>query len=626
MPLNATGTITNTADVTSATFDYQLVNNATSYSADVAVADLSTSSISVTDVNGGDARPGDILRYEVTITETANARLSGVSLASTIDALLANLLVTNSGGVDASSGSDLDVTDISLAPGGTVTVVFEALIRTSALDGDVIANTTTLNNPANGTTINLVAPNVVVGASGLPSSGIKPLYLGDFAGSQTSPVLPMPMSRLPLSAVAAPERVRIRVQDNNRYWHMQPPLAAPLELDTDPIPVLLHMRRSGNPSARTVRVAVDYLGASSGFLGCQVRTLAGSGATGLSDSVTRAFTFNVERTDANCNPIPGAPVTLSPGTVVRLHVDNGPGTPGGGQPIFVYPYSDATPDTSRLELPANTVINVDSTTIYDAPYPAGATPAGHNPGDTVYVRAVVSDPFGSFDITSADIEILDPSAAPVLTSAMTEVASDAATKTFELAYSLPAGAANGTWTARVTAREGTEGTIAHLGVTTFVVGSGASITLTKSVVSVRDPITGTNNPKSIPGAVMEYTITATNTGPLPVDANTVRISEQLPADVLLVFGAPPNPISFAQGAVSSGLSYSFVSLSDPTDDVAFSNDGGATFVTPVVDPITGVDLTSPPINYLQITPTGQFAAPSGGADPSFSITLQVQIR
>ena len=178
----------------------------------------------------------------------------------------------------------------------------------------------------------------------------------------------------------------------------------------------------------------------------------------------------------------------------------------------------------------------------------------------------------------------------------------------------------------MTAREGTEGTITHLGVTTFEVGSGASITLTKSVISVRDPITGTNNPKSIPGAVMEYTITATNTGPLPVDANTVRISEQLPADVLLVFGAPPNPIIFTQGAVSSGLNYSFVSLSDPADDIAFSNDGGATFVTPVVDPITGIDLTSPPINYLQIRPTGQFAAPGGGADPSFSITLRVQIR
>jgi hypothetical protein len=463
-----------------------------------------------------------------------------------------------------------------------------------------------------------------------PATGVKNLYFGEFSGSSNNPVVPMPMSRIPLSTPTDPEYVRIRREDDDGHWQLTPALATSLEVGSGPIPVVLQMRRSGNSSTRVMRVSLDYLGAASGFIGCQTLAIPGNGSSGLSNKETRTFVFNVPRTDSNCNPVTDSVLTLPAGSILRAQVNNDPSLGPKGFAVLVYPFNNDSPDTSRVELPANTVINIDAIAVYAAPYPGGAVQPPYLPGNTVNVRAVVSDPFGSFDITGASVEVFDSSATLTTTANMLEVASSASSKTFEFNYTIPDTAPAGTWSARVTATEGTEGTITHSDVTTFLVDGGvadpgADIVVTKEVVAVSDPVTGTLRPKSIPGAVMEYVIRATNTGPSAVDADSVNIAEQLPAEVILLFGTPTNPITFADGPVPSGLSYSFVNLSDPDDDIAFSNDGGNTFITPSVDPGSGADLTSPPINYIEVTPKGQFNAPTTG-DPSFTLTLQVLIR
>ncbi|MDH3644673.1 MAG: hypothetical protein OES38_21380, partial [Gammaproteobacteria bacterium] len=627
VPLSAVPSVSNSASVTSPMFDHQLSNNQAADTANVVIPDLSTSSKTVTDLNGGDAEAGDVLRYTITLTETAGGAVAGVSVTDTIDALLENFsVVSDGGGTDSSTPGTgpLDITNLSVPAGGSTVIEFDARIVTTALTGDVIANTAVITNPADGTISNAVAPDVIVGQSALPGMGIKNLYFQDIQGSTSNPVLPMTMSRTPLTAPSSPTRVRIRRQDNNRIWNLTPTLQASFGIDASPIPVVLQMRRNNNASTRIVRVTLDYSGAATGFIGCQTLSIPGSGAGGLSNSVTNAFTFNVQRTDAACNPVAGAPLTLPPGTVIRAAVDNDPAVGPAGLAIFVYPFNDSSPDTSRIELPATTVINVDSIGSFDAAYPAGAAQPFYPAGSSIFVRAVVSDPFGSFDITAANIEIRDPSATPVAAGPMTEVDSTADTKTYEFPYVIPAAGPDGNWQVRVTAVEGTEGTITDLGLSTLVVGNGATIVLSKTVTAVLDPVTGASNPKSIPGATLEYIVTATNTGPLATDVDTVVVSDQLPPGVRLVFGTPIDPVTFADGPVISGLTYVFTSVADGGDDIAFSSDGGTTFVTPTVSP-AGLDISSPPINYIEVTPSGAFNAPAGG-NPSFTLTFRVLLE
>ncbi|WP_299875677.1 right-handed parallel beta-helix repeat-containing protein [uncultured Cocleimonas sp.] len=152
-----------------------------------------------------------------------------------------------------------------------------------------------------------------------------------------------------------------------------------------------------------------------------------------------------------------------------------------------------------------------------------------------------------------------------------------------------------------------------------------NINFKKTSQVVSDPVNGTSNPKAIPGAIVAYTLTVTNSGIGNSDNNTVAIIDNLPAQTKLVLGSSPNPIVFADGTPSSGLSYTFSGLSSTTDDIEFSNDGGATFITPSVD-IDGVDISSPHINFIKIIPKGVLNGDSGSGTPYFTMTYRVQVN
>jgi uncharacterized repeat protein (TIGR01451 family) len=57
--------------------------------------------------------------------------------------------------------------------------------------------------------------------------------------------------------------------------------------------------------------------------------------------------------------------------------------------------------------------------------------------------------------------------------------------------------------------------------------SAAALTMDKTVTVISDPINNTTNPKAIPGAVVEYTLTVTNTG--PVVAPAVSVVDTVPS-------------------------------------------------------------------------------------------------
>ena len=96
--------------------------------------------------------------------------------------------------------------------------------------------------------------------------------------------------------------------------------------------------------------------------------------------------------------------TFPAGTTFTLTVAN-----AGSNNITVWPNGNGTAgNNSRIEFPATTVINVDSVATYSAAFNGGAAQTTFYPGANVFVRAQISDPFGSFDIGSARITIIDP--------------------------------------------------------------------------------------------------------------------------------------------------------------------------------------------------------------------------
>lgn len=620
------GSFTNIATLSSPTFDPLSGNNTANDPVLVTVPDYSASTKVATDSNGGNLLPGDLVEYSIVISDSTNTPRS-VNLSDTVSGLLTNVNVTDAaGGTDLSAGNNLDIQGIVLTPGATSTVTFTANVVANAIDSAVISNTANLINPVDSSSTPVVANDLTVVVTG-PSSGIKPLYLGNIAGGgSTSPTLPMSMSRTPLTANSTPvTRVRIRRQDNDRQWLLNPATAATLNLSNAPIPVQLLMRRNANASVRNLRVSLDYVGASSGFIGCTDVSIGTTGTSDLSATITRAFNMAISQSDANCSASTAVPISLPVGTQLRLTVDNGPNPTDSGRAIFVYPFASGL-GTSNIELPATSVINVDSVGFFDAPFPNGNALTGAGEGDTIYIRSVVSDPFGAFDISAATLTLSDANGTDISTQALdptAQVASDSATKTYEVVYTIPAAAPQGIWLASVLAEEGTEGTVTHTGQENLTVVGPANLSVSKTIETVSDP-SGSSEPKNIPGATIRYTISITNPGPNTADSNSVVVADTLPPQARLLFASgSQDPIIFVDGATGSGLSYSFLGLSSTTDDVEFSNDGGATTTTPLVDAATGLDVTAPRINHISINPKGDLNPTSNPPSLSFELLMQL---
>lgn len=62
----------------------------------------------------------------------------------------------------------------------------------------------------------------------------------------------------------------------------------------------------------------------------------------------------------------------------------------------------------------------------------------------------------------------------------------------------------------------------------------AGLNVSKVVSVISDPFNGTTDPKAVPGAIVEYVITVTNSGTGVLDAENVSISDDIDGDVTLI--------------------------------------------------------------------------------------------
>jgi uncharacterized repeat protein (TIGR01451 family)/fimbrial isopeptide formation D2 family protein len=578
--------VTNTASVTSGAFDNIPANNTTTDVTAVTGSDLSTSTKTVVDLNGGNYETGDVLQYTITLNENSGRAASGVSVTDSIDANLTNFTVVSypAGATNSSTGTTLNITGINVPANGAVTIVFNATISGSAVPGTTIPNTATVTNPL-GTGATPVAPVVTVSGV-VPGSGTKLLYLYDGTSAP-----PWKLSRTPNTTTTSFVTINTTT---SRTWTMNPAAAAPITISpavSATVPVTLYLRRSAASGNRNVKV--DLQCSSGGTILTQTRTL------NLNATVT-AYTFNL--------PI-AAPLTCAQNSTWNLTVSEPTGS--GTDPTRIYPASGGNP--SHVDLPATTVISVDSIGLYNAAYPGGSTVASVTAGTTVYIRTVVSDPFGSYDIVSAPaITIKDPGNTTLVNAAaMTLVATGAEspslTKTYQYQYTVP-GSPAGNWSISVRAAEGTEGTVSNTAFATMpVVVPQPNLTVLKYAFGVA------SGASARPGQEIPYSITVSNTG-TGVAGNVVVVDCLSPYTAWTL-----GSFTFTDGAApSSGPS----GLSLTNSTMYYSSDNGANWsTTPPANDGTG---HAPSVTCwrLVMDPTRSMnASPS-----SFILSYQAQVK
>jgi len=601
----AAANVNNSVIVATPSFDLNTANNTATDATVTIDPNLSTSTKSVVDLNGGEASPGDTLRYTITLNESAGGQAINVSLTDDVpdNVTFAGFVSIPAGATSsftaapagANGNGIVNVSGITVPASGSVTVVFDVTVMDGTLPGTTIDNTATLTNP-NGPENNPSAPQVVVDPSLIPSTGTKFVYLHQNAAGA------LWLSRVVPTSADTPEAVANGTPDN---WTIAPALQQTFSISANNIPVRLWLTRSGNPAGRTVTVTLT---SSSGF---STSVAVNNVSPPNSTTTPTLFSFSLPNNAVRTFPV---------GTTFTLRVTN-----GGSNNITVWPNGNGgAGNNSRIEFPATTVINVDSVTTWNAAFNGGALQDTFFPSASVFVRAQISDPFGSFDIGSARISIIDPAGTTrvnnqLMTSLGTAAnceSQSAATCTYQFQYNLPASPVLGGWTVRVTGNEGTEGTVSDLGVGSFQVAvPQPSITVLKSSTVVSAPHPGA--PKRIPQSVVQYEITVTNSGPGAVDANTLVITAPIPADAAMyVSTALGSPVVFVNGSTPSGLTFSYPA------NVSYSTGVSGPWGYPPAPDADGFD---PAVRAVQISPAGVMSA-AGSGNPSFTIQFRVRIN
>lgn len=606
------GTTTNNASVianfSTSNFTGTLPTSETA-TAIVANPIINTSTKTVVDVNGGAPEAGDVLEYTISIIETAGIYTPNAQVTDVVDASLNSVTFTTlpPGAINNTVGNNIDISGITLPANGTVTIVYTANIGALLAVGTNIDNTATISHANSGITFDAAATTVVVGDTPIvPANGVKQLYFDNLDTANPD------LTRDPTNALTDTSTGTL---SSGTTFSIEQAIVfeSPFTLTGgNNVVVQVLARRRNTSGARTIKA--------------ELYNTNGGGLIGVANS-TSSWNANGWQTITVPINIP-ADVTLSTGDAIRLELT----TTGGNVQLRTINGADK----AKLQIQSSTVINVDSVAVYAAAYPSSLQFSSYDPINTVYIRAVISDPFGSADVTSAILTITDAAAVtPINNAAMPlPAATTALSKTFEYAYDITSAPAPvGFWDISVTGKEGYETTplISHTANTRMIVGL-PNLTIIKSSQVKSDPINSSNY-KALPGAIIEYTISVNNSGYGYVDDDKFVITDSVPSGTTLFFGQNPpvpfmlDPVDFVDGADASGLTFSLNTgnLGDPLDDVEFYNTGGTNLVTPTYD-ANGYDTTSPPIDLIRINPKGEFRGSNGTTIPSLQLKFRIKVE
>ncbi|MFN4020282.1 MAG: hypothetical protein ACK4IC_07185 [Erythrobacter sp.] len=145
--------------------------------------------------------------------------------------------------------------------------------------------------------------------------------------------------------------------------------------------------------------------------------------------------------------------------------------------------------------------------------------------------------------------------------------------------------------------------------------STAFLVTGKTSTVISDPVNGTTNPKAIPGAIIEYSITVRNVGNTAVDSNTIIILDEMPANMAFATGTP---VTFTEGTPASGLN-----TFNAGTMVRYANVPGSSGPF-TYTPVGAFDAN---VRTIRIAPTGKMKAASSGTNqPNFTIRFRARVQ
>ncbi|XOV86555.1 MAG: DUF11 domain-containing protein [Pseudomonadota bacterium] len=470
-------------------------------------SDLTTSQKLVQNQSSGDINDtdvGDTLRYTIDLIESGGNTAIDVGFLDDIPAdttfVPGSLFV---GGVlqPDPGGATILLSGLTVPASSTLQIRFDVSINGLTALGTVIDNTATISNPG-GVPVDtdVDAPSVTV--TGSPSGGNKQLYLNNLGGG--SPVLTRVLPSVASSLVVAQSAsVNINLVSNT---------TRAMQIEAGTITVNLWL------SASTWRrYSLDLQVNTGGGFASVATNGAGTWRNVGTTPSLQTFTFVLP-----------ASVSLPAGSSIRLRISNTTTFFSGS--FTVSQVAPPTTPYADLVLPMTDTLDVTSLLFYDRSaldntgnpgceltFSCGnlLSPAQVATGDTIWVRAVIADGFGSSDVNTGctggapvncpTFTLLDPNSVdktPVVPTLTFLNAPDASSRRYEVEIN-PAGfGLEGTWTVSVTGNEGTEGVIATSALNTFLRAGQPVLTVAKSVSGTPDP-----------GLTLTYTNIANNAPP-----------------------------------------------------------------------------------------------------------------
>ncbi|WP_396587127.1 hypothetical protein [Bermanella sp. R86510] len=638
-------------------FDNRSFNNQITITQDIQSYDLSTSVLDLSDKNLGVLVAGDTVTAKLTLNETNNLNVENGSISLDIPSNIVSFsvisepagstvsIVENGG---AYGTGQIIVENINFGENQNPELIIDMVIAPDAQADTLVELEALLSLNASAWTI--IASPLTITDGSIPASGNKQLYLG----TDTS------LSRIrPTNTSGVVDVART----SSTAWQLTPALQDELTFSLEDISVELNL--SGNGT-------INFFGTNYPYPATYSLNVRLSGNTQvyaeetlqveLDENTITQTTFNLQNL-FNTNS-----VSVAEGDSLTLTVSNNSNTTGGffsvnPNEVSIHLLNGINNSLkadgySAVILNAETVVNVDNIQIWSEPFTdnnndgnddsAAQLINNSQPDTQLSIRAQVSDPFGAFDISSASITVVKPDGSIVLNNtAMTELDDfvndfTTAEKSFESVITLAEeNEVTGSWAISVVANEGIEGDVSHTRSQNFMIlPFQPNINLTKSITVISDPINGSlsagNKPKAIPGAEIQYTITAINEGRGQSDDDSIRLQDEIPADAELYIGnidcpnrgpgSGAGPLCFEDGDTpnESGLVYNFNALDNNSDHLSFSVDGND-FTYEPNDTGDGYDSN---IRFIRFTPENALlnASKDGTTQPSFSVRYQVRLK
>ena len=136
-------------------------------------------------------------------------------------------------------------------------------------------------------------------------------------------------------------------------------------------------------------------------------------------------------------------------------------------------------------------------------------------------------------------------------------------------------------------------------------------TMLVTTATTWDAVSGTTDPKAIPGSRRRASITIANPDIVALDRDTLALVLPVASGTIVALdgdGTGSGPVvQTTDGSPASRLTLSYVSPSSTADDVDFSSDGGATWT---YVPTAGDTTSEAMVTHIRIRPQGSMAAGS----------------